>query len=148
MLGKHRTSTTVEEVLDEESNRLLYSSSDAEAEESSRELEHKKCKPSKKRRKVDLPDDNISDADIEMININHDAPLQVEDNPIKDIKHFFSEPFVRDGQKYCNCWVCPKSAKHLGKIASIGSGTQNQENLGSNLSVHNWTRLSQIDRIS
>lgn len=51
-------------------------------------------------------DSQLLDGDIEMIDVVS-SPLQVEDDPIKDIKHFFSEPYTKDGQKHRDCRQCP-----------------------------------------
>ena len=66
----------------------------------------KKHKPSKKWQKVTPPMDDSNDGDIKMVLVNN-APLQVDKDPCLDIKHFFSEPFSKDGHKFCNCQVCP-----------------------------------------
>ncbi len=126
--GKRRPKATVEEVPDEELSGSQYHVSDLEPEVPSGEPEvsggdesddtvplcpkstcsdkRKKGKTSKKRRKASPPDNDVIDADIEMVDVD-EGPLKVDDDPIKDIKHFFSEPFLKEGQKFRSCWVCP-----------------------------------------
>lgn len=114
---------------DEELEGSQYQASDPEAEDSSGEPEVsssdeqdnaaprcptltgtcrklKKDKRSKKRCKANPPDNDVDDADIEMVGLD-DGPLEVDDDPIKDIKHFFSDSYTKDGQKFRDCRLCP-----------------------------------------
>ena len=110
---------------DEELEGSQYQASDPEAEDSSGEPEVsssdeqdnaaprrptltgtrrklKKDKRSKKRRKANPPDNDVDDADIEMVGLD-DGPLEVDNDLIKDIKHFFSDSYTKDGQKFRDC---------------------------------------------
>ena len=66
---------------------------------------HKKKRLVKKHCIASLPKDNEDDQNIEMVAVD-DTILQVEEDPIKDIKDFFLELFVKEGQGYHHYWVC------------------------------------------
>ena len=62
----------------------------------------KKHKHPRKRCKANPSNDNVDDANIEMIDVDGGS-LQVDDDPVKDISHFFSASYMKDGQKICDC---------------------------------------------
>ena len=129
--GKQRPKAAIKEVPDEDLGRSQYHASDPEPEESSSEPEvsksssdeqddgaplmhpkpkgkskPKKCKHPRKQCKANPSNNNVDDADIEMIDVDGGS-LQVDDDLVKDISHFFSASYMKDRQKIHDCHVCP-----------------------------------------